>query len=27
MVALRRYCRRFLRLEHGEVREIDASEL
>jgi ABC-type polysaccharide/polyol phosphate transport system ATPase subunit len=27
MTALRRYCRRFLRLEHGEVREIDASEL
>jgi ABC-type polysaccharide/polyol phosphate transport system ATPase subunit len=25
--ALRRYCGRFLRLEHGLVREIDASEL
>jgi ABC-type polysaccharide/polyol phosphate transport system ATPase subunit len=27
MGALRRYCGRFLRLEHGLVREIDASEL
>jgi ABC-type polysaccharide/polyol phosphate transport system ATPase subunit len=27
MAALRRYCGRFLRLEHGLVHEIDASEL
>ena len=27
MAALKRYCRRFLRLEHGQVREIDPSEL
>jgi len=27
MDALKRYCRRFLRLEHGQLREIDVSEL
>lgn len=27
MAALKRYCRRFVRLEHGQAREIDASEL
>jgi ABC-type polysaccharide/polyol phosphate transport system ATPase subunit len=27
MEALKRYCRRFLRLEHGQVREIDVDEL
>jgi len=27
MKALKRYCRRFLRLEHGQVREIDVSEV
>jgi ABC-type polysaccharide/polyol phosphate transport system ATPase subunit len=27
MDTLKRYCRRFLRLEHGQVREIDASDL
>jgi ABC-type polysaccharide/polyol phosphate transport system ATPase subunit len=27
MEALKRYCRRFLRLEHGQVREIDVAEL
>jgi ABC-type polysaccharide/polyol phosphate transport system ATPase subunit len=27
MAALKRYCRRFLRLEHGHAHEIDASEL
>jgi ABC-type polysaccharide/polyol phosphate transport system ATPase subunit len=25
--ALKRYCRRFLRLEHGIVREVSADEL
>jgi ABC-type polysaccharide/polyol phosphate transport system ATPase subunit len=27
VTALKRYCRRFLRLEHGQVREIDPAEL
>jgi ABC-type polysaccharide/polyol phosphate transport system ATPase subunit len=27
MQALKRYCRRFLRLEHGQVREVNADDL